>query len=620
MRRKTTVCFLLMLLTAFFPFTNTAAEDNSGEYALESYNVDMVVNENNSFGITEQIVADFFIEKHGIVRKLPLSNTVTRLDGTSSKNRARVTDIDVSQNFETYVEDGCKVIKIGDADYTMTGLVNYMISYKYSLGKDPGRDYDELYFDIIGDQWDTTIDNISFNITMPKEFDPAKLGFSYGQAGSVDSLDVSYSIQGNVISGNYNGRLRPGEALTVRLELPEGYFVNDGPGVDWFAIITICLSLLFVLIVFIMWLRYGKDDQVVETVEFYPPDGCNSAEIGYYYKGDTDNKDITSLLIYLANKGCLKIIEDDLEETWYNKGKNFRIVKVREYDGGNEIERIFFEGLFKDKDEVTYEDLHYKFYKTLSKIKNKFNTKEYKNKLFERSSLKNNFMIILMIIAVFCMITIKPVLEFGEPGTLVVALVFPGVGFTILFAMVFGKTPISMKIFGLIFGGMFGGMPWALTVLPTLQMDTTYSLAYVIGIACVLSLIVLLKLMPKRTPFGIEILGKIKGFKNFLETAEKPQLEAMVMEEPSYFYNILPYTYVLGVSDKWIKKFEFIALQEPDWYSGRSSFDYNSFRSFTDKTISSVSSAMSSSPSSSSGGSGGGSSGGGSGGGGGSSW
>lgn len=39
----------------------------------------------------------------------------------------------------------------------------------------------------------------------------------------------------------------------------------------------------------------------------------------------------------------------------------------------------------------------------------------------------------------------------------------------------------------------------------------------------------------------------------FLETAEKEKLEQLVFEDPKYFYNILPYAYVLGVSDKWIK-------------------------------------------------------------------
>ena len=108
------------------------------------------------------------------------------------------------------------------------------------------------------------------------------------------------------------------------------------------------------------------------------------------------------------------------------------------------------------------------------------------------------------------------------------------------------------------------------------------------------------------------MLGRINGFKSFLENAEKPRLEQLVMENPEYFYDILPYTYVLGVSSLWMKKFEDIALEAPSWYCGYEHFDNHSFNAFMASTYSSISTAMSSSPDSS--GSGGGSSGGGSGG------
>lgn len=94
------------------------------------------------------------------------------------------------------------------------------------------------------------------------------------------------------------------------------------------------------------------------------------------------------------------------------------------------------------------------------------------------------------------------------------------------------------------------------------------------------------------------------------------------MQEPTYFYDILPYTYVLGISDKWIEKFETISLQAPTWYDSSYIFDISSFDNFINSAMNSAENTMSSSPSSGSdgGSSGGGSSGGGSGGGGGGSW
>ena len=122
-----------------------------------------------------------------------------------------------------------------------------------------------------------------------------------------------------------------------------------------------------------------------------------------------------------------------------------------------------------------------------------------------------------------------------------------------------------------------------------------------------------------RTDFGNKIYGRILGFKKFLETAEKEKLEALVDKNPEYFYDILPYTYVLGVSDKWIKNFEGIALSAPSWYSGSGAFDIITFNNYISTTTSSVASSVTYDSSSSSS-SGGGISGGGSGGGGGGSW
>jgi uncharacterized membrane protein len=40
----------------------------------------------------------------------------------------------------------------------------------------------------------------------------------------------------------------------------------------------------------------------------------------------------------------------------------------------------------------------------------------------------------------------------------------------------------------------------------------------------------------------------------------------MVEQNPAYFYDILPYAYVLGISDTWIKQFEHIQMEQPNWY------------------------------------------------------
>jgi len=663
MKNKYTYRILSLILTVVFTLsfttvvlgvnTNRISNDSlytNYEYVIDFYDVNIVVNEDNTFNITETISAYFNYPKHGIYRTIPLQNSVKRLDGTVSNNRAIVSGIEVNHKFSSYIEDNSKVLKIGDADITLTGAQNYTINYVYDIGKDTSKDYDEFYFNIIGSEWDTVIGGITFRIVMPKAFDASMVGFSRGFLDSTENTGIEYQIDGNIISGIYTGVLNPGEALTVRIQLPEGYFVYSGVKLDVFSLIIFILPLLFVIISMILWLRFGKDERVIETVEFYPPEGFNSAEIGFLYKGKAESNDVISLLIYLANKGYLKISETE-GHALFVKTKSFKLTKLKEYDGNNDNERLFLNDLFKttrkpsraeivkmfkslisnkidkesimnesydNRNEVTSDDLSNSFYLTLNKIVTSLNRKENKQKIFEANSLGKQSIAAIMIISIYLLITVRPVIEYGDIAMLPFALIFPGIGFTVLSAMVFGKTHLSIKLFGFVWGMFFGGVPWAIMVLPTLLINPIYLVAYITGLICIFIIVMLFKIMPKRTVYGNELLGKIKGFKTFLETAEKSKLEALVFQDPSYFYNILPYTYVLGVSDKWIEKFEVIAQSAPDWYEGSTSFSMTSFGAFMTSTMTTATQSMSSG--SGSGSSGGGSSGGGSGGGGGGSW
>lgn len=621
------VFFILLSLVTTLPFkakalNNTPSENSyyyNYDYLIDAYNVDMIVNENNTFDITETITAYFNVPKHGIYRTIPLRNKITRLDGTTSTNHAQISNLSVDSKYKVSKSGGVYNIQIGDSDKTLTGKQTYVIKYTYNIGEDPIKDYDELYYNIIGSEWDTVIGNVTFNITMPKEFDASKLGFSSGTKGETANEKIIYNINGNTITGSYNGILNAGEALTIRAELPEGYFAkaqNITNILDYLIYIVPPIGLIISLI---LWYLFGKDKKVVETVEFYPPEGFNSLEVGFLYKGKANNTDVTSLLIYLASKGYIQITEME-EKSLFSKTKSFKLTKLKEYDGNNASERLFLEGLFKysDDNEVTLSELYNRFYITVNKILRNVNSKSNRQKIFEKKSTNKKIFIILMMLISYILITAIPILNYGDSELLIFALIFPGLGFTVMGAMIFGHTPKFTKVFAVIWGLMFGGIPWLTMVLPIVAQDTFYLIGYLIGLACIIGMGICLKILPKRTAYGLELLGKIKGFKTYLETAEKNKLEAMVLENPNYFYDILPYTYVLGISDTWIKKFEEITLEAPSWYVGPGPFSIVTFGTFMNEAMASASTAMNSSPNSSS--TGGGFSGGGSGGGGGGSW
>lgn len=593
---------------------------NSYDYVIDKYDVNIVVNEDNTFDITETITAYFNVAKHGIYRKIPLKNKIVRLDGTSSTNRAKLSNLSVDNTYEVSKSSGVYNIQIGDPNRTITGEHTYTIKYTYNIGKDPIKDYDELYYNIIGDEWDTVIGNVTFSVTMPREFDSSKLGFSSGTKGSIANNDVIYNVSNNTITGHYNGILNPGEALTIRTELPEGYFAKATNNVTVQDYLIYIVPIVGLIISVILWLIYGRDDKVVETVEFYPPEGFDSLEIGFLYKGKANNTDVTSLLIYLANKGYIQITETN-EKSLFSKGQGFKITKIKDYDGNNINERLFLEGLFKSSSkEVNLSSLYNSFYITVNQILSNINNKENNQKIFEKkASSKKKYVVIMMLIS-YIMITAIPVLKYGNVNELIFAVLFPGIAICVILSAFLGTSSSIPKPFAIVWGLGFGGIPWLFMVLPVISQDNIYLIGYLIGLVCLIIMAICLKHLSKRTTYGLELLGKIKGFKTYLETVEKDKLEAMVMENPNYFYDILPYTYVLGVSDKWIKKFETITMQAPNWYIGTRPFSVVTFGTFMNTAMTSANTAMSSSPSSSSGSSGGGSSGGGSGGGGGGSW
>lgn len=623
MNRK--IINLLFCIFTFFLFSlNCYAND----YDITKYDVEIVVDEHNKYSIKENIDTYFNVSKHGIVRKIPLYNNIKRQDGNNEKNRVLISNIKVSEEFDLSRENNNYVLKIGSADKTLTGKHSYTISYDYDIGLDKNNKYDELYFNIIGTNSDTSISNVTFKITMPKEFDASKLGFSYGEYGESNTDNISYDVDGNVITGSFDGTLLAGEGLNVRMELPEGYFIRKSVSSSllecWYYIIPI----LGVIVAYVVWKKYGKDDQVVDVVSFYPPENLNSLDVAFAKKGSVNSNDAVSLLVYLASKGYIKIVEDKKSKS------RFTIQKVKEYDGNNKEEELFFRGLFKKVwDSISSDELNESFYLTINSILTKKNSTANRKELFNSKSSNKRYILFLFMLITSSLSTIIPALGYKLSDVI----------FSIIICNLIGI--VALIIVGIIYDnnctkkGLNSALGFAFFFVLALAVanftiigfeyiyyDTVYLIGFILCMVCTYLIYFFYLIVTKRTEYGNKVLGEVNGFKKFLETAEKDKLESLVHDDPAYFYNILPYAYVLGVSDAWIKQFEGIAIAPPEWYESADTFDYYRFNRSLNRTIHSASRVMNSVPQSSGGSSsgggfsGGGFSGGGSGGGGVSSW
>ncbi len=170
------------------------------------------------------------------------------------------------------------------------------------------------------------------------------------------------------------------------------------------------------------------------------------------------------------------------------------------------------------------------------------------------------------------------------------------------------------------------------TVLALATGDGPTLLVIATVVVMFLTMIFFAIIMKRPTLRGRKLLDEMLGFKDYLEIAEKEELNLRNPPEktPELFETYLPFALALGVDQQWSERFASLLASikqpngdsySPSWYDGK--WNSSNIVESTDGLSSGLNSAVSSSvtaPGSSSGSGGGGSSGGGGGGGGGGGW
>ena len=598
MKNISKIFAVLILLTVMIYAPGPVNSYGAEFYNTNEYNVTMDVSDDNSFLMKEEIKVSYTEPRHGIYRYIPLSGTAySQVDGkvVEQKYKMKVDSVSVEgYEYQVYEENGNVVIQIGSPDSLVEGNQSYVITYNVRLYDDGIAGYDSFYYNAVPNDWGTSIAASTITINMPKEFDPSKAEFLAGPYGATDSGVVKWSTSGNKITGATIRPLQLGEGVTFRTVLPEGYFTGE-MNTNWAFLIMLLLCVAAPVISALLWFAFGRDPKVVQTVEFYPPDGISPAEVGYIVDGIVDEKDLVSLVIYFAEKGYLTIEELD-------KGE-FILIKKKEMDDEAKIyESTFFEGLFKLRDSVTLTELQGDFFDSFQaasvQLKAHF-TNSRESRIFTQNSIGARALgMLLMLVPIAGMALLGPIYLMLAPQTSIISLpilflIFTG--YSIVIAA-HDKRDANSKLkykTKVILGGILAVLGLLVfTGYSILFLDFAYGVFAVI--ASVISFIFTIR-MKQRTKRSAELLGKILGFKEFIRTAELEKIKKLSEENPAYFYNVLPYAYVLGLNEKWAKKFEGLAIEPPAWYGGgynNTLFNtwifMNMFNGFTNTMASSV--------------------------------
>ena len=110
-------------------------------------------------------------------------------------------------------------------------------------------------------------------------------------------------------------------------------------------------------------------------------------------------------------------------------------------------------------------------------------------------------------------------------------------------------------------------------------IDTAY-IGFVV-LVLISTLPVLVNITPKYNQAGAICKGRVLGFKNYIAMCEVSQIKMFVQENPNYYFDVLPYAYVFGLSKEWMNKFKDIEVKLPDWVvnSNGTLMDYVIFNS-----------------------------------------
>lgn len=557
------------------------------DFTIQSYDVTVNVNDQNVAQVFENIKVRFSAVGastlvRGIVRDLPTSSRVTRIvDGVEQTKNYSYSISDISVLYdktnsgildgnildaESY-DGGISVFMRGDP-VDANAVREYRIEYSMHLPDDRIATSDEFYYNIIGVNWGCPIENASYSVTLLKPFDGYNIAVYLGEYGSTTPGSFSFNSSTQTISGTASN-LEAFEGVTVRVfGLENGYFLTSTRNFGWDIALLLATLGIAALAIFIR-VKYGRKDRPVPVVEFYSPDGLTPSELPYALSGFSTDKDLAPMIIYWASKGYLKIEEDKNITTLEKlaplpaKSKNF--------------EKVLFDAIFNKGNRVKLNDLGTSIGEQAKLAKEQIPVDlgqevwDSKSQVYE---VGLTFLALLPLLCAFFMCALRAFVPYA-----LVLVVIAGLCMLLTTSLLvwgndlgerLSRGGIATKLLALI---PFGLMIALLAIyLPETYVDP-FGLKY-IALAVFVLVSILATGMNKRTLKNNILVGRIIGFRNFLDVTEKDRIKMLVKENPNYFFDVLPYAYALGVADNYVKKFQGIAISTPDWYSSTSNVSF----------------------------------------------
>jgi uncharacterized membrane protein YgcG len=627
------VFFILTILALVLGASQSVAKER-----ILSYNSLVRVQQDASLIVTEtiQVQAEGKRIKRGIFRTFPTTyeNNTGRV-----KVGFQIRSVLKNGKQEPYhtksAANGVKIY-IGEKNvFLKPGVYTYQITYWTNRQVGFFAGYDELYWNVTGNDWPFTIERVQAVIELPPGAKVLQHAAYTGLKGA-KGKNFSYTLdaQGRP-TWTTTAPLPGGSGLTISVAWPKGLVAEPGPSQkasDWLkdnsqlvaGAIGLFLTLLYY---FWAWLKVGRDPKRGVMVPlFSPPQGLSPASSRFIMKMGFDNKAFSSAVVSMAVKGFLTIKDDS--------DKNYTLLRstgpapTSLSKGENRMGSELFQS-------STTLELKTKNHRRVSGAMNAL--KETLQEEYEKANFKTNGLYLLPGI-VLCLLTLVGVVftapDPGGAAGISLWLTIWSLGCYFLAVKVgkawrnargaaSGMGALGITIFATpFFLGLLAG-------LYILADYVTFLARFIIPVVVLITPLFAF-LLKAPTQGGRRLMDRIEGFKHYLSVAEEERLNLVHPPEktPELFERYLPYALALDVEQEWAEQFSQVLEKagaepyQPNWYSGNAfrSRGFGGMASSLGSSLAGAISSSSSAPGSSAGSGGGGSSGGGGGGGGGGGW
>jgi len=552
-------CLLILL------FAMASLTVSSQAFTISKFDVDMSIEADGALTVVETIDVEFHKQRRGILRNIPYRY--------SFENQTLSVDIDnisVDQHqYQVSTKGRDKVIRIGSPDVYIDGKQSYTIRYTVKYPIIQHDRYQELYWNVTGDEWPTGIEAAAITVHLPRALALASDDMKVwtGKTGSKEQLASISQSDIQTFTAVSQRPIPAGEGMTIAMKMPYDYLAipegkvissgsesPSGPHHDkpWWVLLP--LGMLAGILQLWKSMRSKEIQPKYDKLyEAYPPEGLTSAHVGAFIDHQVHTRDVMSLIPYWAAEGYLSMSYHG-ELTLHKKAElppSFP-----------EYERQFFQALFEQSDTVhtaqMQGSLAGQVSKTKAAIDKEISYQDYYDEAY--TDIWKSWKTVLMVIA-----------------------------------------PILAGILTIIFLKMI----W-------------------LGVALILlgvAIIILSAYAPPLTPKGKELMARLEAFQRFVKDSPSDYLSEAVDANPKYFDQILPFAIAFGVDKTWLKHITPLMTDSPLWYEDQHGGSFVHFGNHYDSQALQKSFSVPPAPVSSGGGfSSGGSSGGGFGGGGGGSW